>query len=143
MGLDLREAEGAVTLRVRVQPRAAREALEGVRAGALVVRLTAPPVEGAANTALQRLLGRALGVAPSRVLVLRGASAREKTLRVSGVTADAVRALAEPQQRRRRHKDTEDTKAGFGRADNDQQGHGGAETRRASVTRGSTGGGVR
>jgi uncharacterized protein len=54
-----------VTLRVRVQPRASRDALAGEREGALVVRLTAPPVEGAANEALARFLGRTLGVAPS------------------------------------------------------------------------------
>ena len=57
----------ASTLRVRVQPRASRDALGGEREGPCVVRLTAPPVEGAANRALARLLGRALGVAPSAV----------------------------------------------------------------------------
>lgn len=94
MTLDLRESEGGVTVRVRVQPRASREGLAGVREGALVARLTAPPVEGAANAALQRLLARALRVAPSQVEILRGATGREKILRVTGVTADAVRALA-------------------------------------------------
>jgi hypothetical protein len=95
MTLDLRAAAGGVTLRVRVQPRASRDGLGGVRAGALVVRLSAPPVEGAANAALQRLLARALGVAASQVEILRGATGREKILRVSGVTADDVRALAD------------------------------------------------
>ena len=67
MALDLRDGEGGITLRVRVQPRASRDALGGEREGALVVRLTAPPVEGAANEALARFLGKALGVAPSAV----------------------------------------------------------------------------
>ena len=53
----MREAAGAVTVRVRVQPRASRDALGGLRAGSLVVRLTAPPVEGEANAALARFLG--------------------------------------------------------------------------------------
>ena len=57
MPLDIRATDAGLTLRVRVQPRASRDALSGEREGALVVRLTAPPVEGAANEALARFLG--------------------------------------------------------------------------------------
>jgi uncharacterized protein (TIGR00251 family) len=78
-------------LRVRVQPRASRPGLVGARAGALLVRVAAPPVEGAANEALLRLLGRELGVAPSAIRILRGAAGREKLLSVRGLTAEAVR----------------------------------------------------
>ena len=49
MALDLRDTGDGVTLRVRVKPRASRDAIGGEREGALVVRLSAPPVEGAAN----------------------------------------------------------------------------------------------
>jgi uncharacterized protein YggU (UPF0235/DUF167 family) len=84
-----------VTLRVRVQPRASREGLAGERAGALLVRLAAPPVEGAANEGLLRLLGRELGVAPSAIQILRGAAARDKLLSVRGMTAEALRARLE------------------------------------------------
>jgi uncharacterized protein (TIGR00251 family) len=85
VALDLRATADGVTLRVRVQPRASRDALSGEREGALVVRLTAPPVEGAANEALARLLGKALGVAPSAVRVVRGATGRNKVVSVSGL----------------------------------------------------------
>ena len=82
---------------MRVQPRASHEALGGMRAGALVVRLTAAPVEGEANTALARFLGRLLGVAPSAVQLLRGATGREKLVRVAGLRADEARArLTDP-----------------------------------------------
>jgi uncharacterized protein (TIGR00251 family) len=81
-----------VVLRVRVQPRAAREALAGVREGALVVRLTAPPVEGRANEALARLLGRTLGVPPSAVRLVSGEKGRDKRVRVGGVSVEEVRA---------------------------------------------------
>ena len=91
MALDLRDADGGFTLRVRVQPRASREGLSGERDGALVVRLTAPPVEGAANEALSRFLGKALGVAPSAVRVVSGATGRNKVVSVSGLGAAAVR----------------------------------------------------
>jgi uncharacterized protein (TIGR00251 family) len=79
-------------LRVRVQPRASRPGLVGARAGALLVRVAAPPVEGAANEALLRLLGRGLGVAPSAIRILRGAGGREKVLAIRGLTAETLRA---------------------------------------------------
>ena len=80
-------------LKVRVQPRSAADALGGVRDGALVVRLTAPPVEGRANAALARFLGRALHVPPSAIEVVRGATGRDKLVRVAGLTTGTVRAL--------------------------------------------------
>lgn len=96
MALDLRDTGGGITLRVRVQPRASCDALGGERDGALVVRLTAPPVEGAANEALARLLGKTLGVAPSAVRVLTGASSRNKVVSVSGLDAASARERISP-----------------------------------------------
>lgn len=91
MGLDLRTSGAFLTLRVRVQPRASKDALGGEREGALVVRLTAPPVEGAANEALARFLGKTLGVAPSAVRVVSGASGRNKVVSVAGLDAATAR----------------------------------------------------
>jgi uncharacterized protein (TIGR00251 family) len=91
VALDLRETDAGLVLRVRVQPRASKDALSGEREGALVVRLTAPPVEGAANKALARFLGKALGVAPSAVRVVSGATGRNKTVSVAGLDAAAAR----------------------------------------------------
>ncbi len=85
MPLDLRDTPDGLRLRVRVQPRASRDGLLGEREGALVVRLTAPPLEGRANQALARLLGKALGVAPSAVRVVRGEAGRDKLVAVAGV----------------------------------------------------------
>jgi uncharacterized protein (TIGR00251 family) len=84
-------AEGT-TVRVRVAPRASRDELAGERDGALVVRLTAPPVDGEANAALMRFLARRLRVPPSSVTVAQGARGREKVVLVSGARADDVRA---------------------------------------------------
>ena len=84
------------TLRVRVQPRASREAILGWREDVLRVAVTAPPVEGEANQAVRRLLARVLGVAPSAVSVVHGASGRDKVVRIAGVTDAQLRArLAE------------------------------------------------
>jgi uncharacterized protein (TIGR00251 family) len=91
MALDLRASGNGLTLRVRVQPRASKDALGGEREGALVVRLCAPPVEGAANEALARFLGKALGVAPSAVRVVRGTTGRNKVVSVAGIDAAAAR----------------------------------------------------
>ena len=81
-------------LRVRLTPRAHRDEVTGVRDGLVLARVRAPPVDGRANAALEKLLAKALGVPPSRVEVVRGQGAREKVVRVDGVAdADALAAL--------------------------------------------------
>ena len=79
-------------IEVRVAPRASRNAIEGWdAAGRLKVRLTAPPVEGAANAALIALLAEALGVAKSRIQVVRGSTGRTKVLEVAGTSESDLR----------------------------------------------------
>jgi uncharacterized protein (TIGR00251 family) len=70
---------------VRVQPRARRDEVVAIREGVLVVRVTAPALEGRANEALCRLIAKRLGVAPSRVAVVRGGRSRDKLLEVDGI----------------------------------------------------------
>lgn len=67
---------------VRVMPRAASGLVGGERDGALVVRVSAPPVDGAANAAVLRIVARSLGLPPSEVRIVRGVAARVKTLSV-------------------------------------------------------------
>ncbi len=88
--LDIREQDGSVTFEVRVAPRASRTRVIGVQDGALKVALSAPPVDGAANESLRKLLAKALGVSKSDVEIVRGARARIKVLRVRGVRAADV-----------------------------------------------------
>lgn len=75
----------ASLLSVRLTPRATRERLAAAPGGGYVAHVTAPPVEGAANEALCRLVAKVTGVAPSRVSVVRGQRARQKVVRVEGV----------------------------------------------------------
>jgi uncharacterized protein (TIGR00251 family) len=82
----------AAELRVRLQPRGRRDEVVGERDGAVVIRVTAPPVDGKANAALCRFVARAAGVAPSRVCVVRGHTARDKVVRVEGADVAALRA---------------------------------------------------
>ena len=58
----------------------------------MLIRVTAPPVDGKANDALCRLVAKKAGVAPSRVSVVKGHTARDKVLRVEGVEHAALRA---------------------------------------------------
>ena len=64
----------------------------GERDGALVVRVTAPPVEGKANAALCALVAARAGVPKSAVTVIRGQAARDKVLRVDGLGPEALHA---------------------------------------------------
>jgi len=75
-------------LQVRVIPRARAEALTRGDDGVLRARLTAPPVEGAANRALIDLLARMLGVKRGDLELVHGARGREKRVAVHGVSAD-------------------------------------------------------
>ncbi len=85
-------ADEAAEIAVRVQPRARRTEVAGERGGAILIRVTAPPVDGKANAAVCALVAKAAGVAPSHVRVVRGESSRDKVLRVEGVSAAALRA---------------------------------------------------
>lgn len=77
---------------MRLQPRARRAEVVGERAGAVLIRVTAPPVDGRANAALCALVAERAGVPKSRVEVVRGMTGRDKVVRVEGLEIAAVRA---------------------------------------------------
>lgn len=72
-------------LTVRLTPRASHEEIAGERDGAILVRVTAPPVEGAANAALVRLLAKALRVPKGAVAIVSGETSRTKVVEVTGL----------------------------------------------------------
>ncbi len=76
-----------VLIEVRLRPRGSRDELLGMRDGVLQARVTAPPVDGKANRALCRLIAKRVGVAPSKVSVVRGEKSRDKLVRVGGIDA--------------------------------------------------------
>ena len=88
----IRQTPAGVELDIRVIPRARRTDIAGVREDAIVVRLAAPPVEGAANDALVAFMAKWLAVPRRAVHILSGERSRRKRLSVTGVTADAIRA---------------------------------------------------
>jgi uncharacterized protein len=94
MNLRTDGASGDFLIDVLVQPRASRPRIGPVRQDRLVVAVTAPPVDGAANRAVVELVAGALDVARSQVEVVRGESSRRKTLRVRGAARASLEALA-------------------------------------------------
>jgi len=89
------EKDGAVTFAVRVLPRASRSEIAGEMAGTLKVKLAAPPVDGAANEELLRLLAKLFGVGRGQVEIVMGARGRQKLVRVSGRSAvECARSLS-------------------------------------------------
>ncbi len=83
--MTIRAVPNGVEIAVRVQPRASRSEIVGVHDDALKVRVKAPPVEGAANDELTKLLAKRLKVPRSSVEVVRGHTARSKRVRVTGI----------------------------------------------------------
>lgn len=81
-----------VLLDIRIVPRAGRAGVAGTRGGALLVRVNAPPVEGAANAELIDIVARLLGVPKRAVTIVAGERSRLKRVRVEGVTVDEAKA---------------------------------------------------
>jgi len=82
----------ACEISVRLTPRASANQVTGEREGTVLVRVTAPPVDGAANRALCRLIARRARVGIRSVTIVRGEGSREKLLRVQGIDAKTLRA---------------------------------------------------
>jgi uncharacterized protein (TIGR00251 family) len=78
---------GGLLLHCHIQPRAARDAIVGLHDGRLKIQVASPPVDGKANDQLIRFVAKLLGVAKSRVSLVRGETSRHKTLRIDGLAA--------------------------------------------------------
>ncbi len=90
--------DDTVQVKIRLTPRAARNALDGLVTGAdgellLGARVTAAPEQGRANTALVKLLSSSWHLPRSRLSIARGASSRRKTIAIAGADADLVQSL--------------------------------------------------
>jgi uncharacterized protein len=79
-------------LSVRVMPRASKSGMAGRRGDAIVVRLTAPPVEGAANEALIAFLARTLRRPGRDITIVSGQKSRDKRVSIEGITDEELSA---------------------------------------------------
>lgn len=89
--LDLTVEDDALLLPVAAQPKAKKNAVVGVHGGRLKVAVTAAPEQGKANAALLKVLAKALGLKRSQVELVAGRTSRDKTFRITGVDAAALR----------------------------------------------------
>ena len=77
-------------LKIRVQPKASRNQVDGFEEGTLRLRVTAPPTEGKANAGVIALLAKTLGVSKSRLEIVRGHGSRDKVVSIKTLTEQEV-----------------------------------------------------
>jgi uncharacterized protein len=106
--MEIKESRESISFDVRVAPRASGDAIEGEHAGALKIRLTAPPVDDRANESLRRLLAQRLKVPVSAVRIVLGEKSRSKRVAISGVTREQILALIEPQKSQSKLREKKD-----------------------------------
>jgi uncharacterized protein (TIGR00251 family) len=83
----------AITVEILVQPRASRAKIGPVHDGRIKIAVTAPPVDGEANTAVIELVAKRLGISRSSIEIVAGTSSRRKTLQITGVTQQQLEEL--------------------------------------------------
>ena len=91
--IEINDKEGSLTFRVRVQPRASRTEIAGEHAGAVKLRIAAPPVDGKANEECRRFLARILGVSLASIEIIAGQSSKDKVIRAHNVEPEQARLL--------------------------------------------------
>jgi len=91
--IKITESPEGVLFTVHVQPRASRNEVCGVQGDELKLRLTAPPVEDAANRLCIEYISKLLGIAKSRVSITSGARSRHKTIKVTGIASEEILSL--------------------------------------------------
>jgi hypothetical protein len=90
--MSLSETDGIV-LNIRVVPRASRSEIVGLHDGALKIRIAAPPVDGAANAELIKILANTFNVAKSNVEIISGVASKTKQCRIRGITSSQIEAV--------------------------------------------------
>ncbi len=91
--LKLTETADGLIFTVHVQPRASRNEICGLQGEELKLRLTAPPVEDAANKLCIDFIAKQLGIAKSKVSIIAGTKSRHKTIKVAGVKSERLLSL--------------------------------------------------
>ncbi|HVV71082.1 MAG TPA: DUF167 domain-containing protein [Verrucomicrobiae bacterium] len=86
----VRSQSDGILLSVKLQPRASADEIAGPQGNELRIRVTAPPVDSAANEALVRFLAEVLDCPRSQVQLVRGQTSRHKVLKIYGVEPEAV-----------------------------------------------------
>ena len=88
-GYQLRETDAGVEVLLHVQPRARNTGIAGIHGAALKVKISAPPVDDAANRAIVEFFSRLLDLPKARLQIVAGLKSREKILRIVGISREA------------------------------------------------------
>jgi uncharacterized protein (TIGR00251 family) len=91
--MEVVEKDGSIVFSVRVVPRASRSEIIGEHDGALKIRISSAPVDGAANAELIRLFAKHFGVSKSDVSILNGETSKNKRIKIANVSVSKVREL--------------------------------------------------
>ena len=88
--LPIKETKEGVIFNIRVVPRSSRCELAGIQEDALKLKITAPPVDGKANSECIRFLADKLNIRKSRIVIIGGHKSRRKTVAVSGLKSKDI-----------------------------------------------------
>lgn len=89
MTLEIRSHKTGIQFAAAIQPRGSRNQILGIHNHSLKIKLTSPPVDGAANQACIKFLAKAFGISPSRISIVKGETSRNKTIQLEGIDPKA------------------------------------------------------
>ena len=87
---SIQETEDAVLFKIKVQPRSSKNQICGLQSDALKIKLTAPPVDGAANAAILRFLAEQLSIPQSALKIISGQTSQHKLIRAEGLKLEQI-----------------------------------------------------
>lgn len=85
MSLLIKKCKEGIQFSATIQPRSSKNSISGIHNNTLKIRLTSPPVEGAANRLCVKYLAEFLDISPSRVSIVQGLTGRNKTIKIDGM----------------------------------------------------------
>ncbi|GAB4418448.1 MAG: DUF167 family protein [Thermodesulfovibrionales bacterium] len=86
MQIPFKKTKDGITINVKVEPRSSKKGIAGLTGDTLKVKLTAPPVGGAANEQLIKVLSEELGIKKSLIHIVRGLASRQKVVEIKGIS---------------------------------------------------------
>jgi uncharacterized protein (TIGR00251 family) len=96
MTLEIKSCKAGIQFAAAIQPRASRNQIIGIHNHCLKIKLTSPPVDGAANQACIKFLAKAFGISPSCVSIVKGETSRNKTIQFEGMDSKTFINTLEP-----------------------------------------------
>lgn len=85
MILEIKSYKAGIQFAAAIQPRASRNQILGIHNHCLKIKLTSPPVDGAANQACIKFLAKAFGISPSRISIVKGETNKNKIIQIEGI----------------------------------------------------------